>query len=303
MNTEQTTAHGPTATLVPADFVLGATAFARRCHEVFPGAARMIGSRETAAIIGALEGGVTKFHVVDAFRYADSGQPASSVEHPNINQLRSLAPLAAGEVLEAFAPEDQQSFVDRLFQQFSPRGLQASDRLTNVLELTRGLVSRRSVIDKLAAASSGRVSWLDSEQIDHELVLAGPLPNSAEISIDANLWLQAPPPQGAQRHILVPGWVLAGPGLDIRAGWWELEVSFLQPAEANMRLALVANGGVSTLLEVTLAGPANVAFSVEVLPAHRFVEIRLFKPDEPETLCEFSLQKLALRPQSDGRTK
>lgn len=79
-----------------------------------------------------------------------------------------------------------------------------------------------------------------------------------------------------------PGWIVVGPKQSFEKGVWRLNIDLVQPEAAAVVLDVIANSGVDVFVRTTLAGSARCAMHIDIKEWHRFLELRLFKPKEPE---------------------
>lgn len=284
--------------LSPADFLLEPSAFVQRCHQVFPSNNLLPGSLESQAIISSLQDGLSKLDVVDAFRFLHNRTLPSPLTSDFFEASRTESRPLNGDELATFAKDDDRVFVDLIFSYFSPIGLGEFDKLKAYADLKGGAISRKSLINWVSSHSSKKsVNW--SDDTDHmaaPVVMAGPIPQSVEIAIDARLWQQAPSACGLSGFILDPGWVLISPKYKLKPGPWLLELTLWQPQGGRVNIDIVTNSGLDRILDVELSGPATLTFCFEVKPADRLTEVRLYKPDQPEEFMRLSLGKLAIKP-------
>jgi hypothetical protein len=89
------------------------------------------------------------------------------------------------------------------------------------------------------------------------------------------------------------GWVIAGPKQQFPPGLWRLDVHILQPEDAVIVLDVVANAGIDILAKATLLGPARFSVRVDIRDWHHFIELRLFKPRQPEAAHRLDIRNLS----------
>lgn len=288
------------ARLRPADFVLNPEDFLKKCHQAFPSPVLLPDSPESKALLRALQQGISKLEIVEAFRFAHQ-HAAPLISSDRDEQVRDhLASHPTINDIIALAPEDDKLFIDLAFGLLFRAAAPQVDRLAAYAHLKSGAHDRKSVLHWLLAHSADRAPHLRGQDapIQHDIIFARPLPQSIEIGIDAHMWLQKPPvpPQSA---VIEPGWILAGPKRDLLPGRWVLEVQLWQPFGARVAVDVVANGGLKSYVSFELDGPASMMVSFQVLPSDQLVEARLFKPQQHEDLCHLGLTRLTLKPTID----
>lgn len=201
------------------------------------------------------------------------------------------------DVLEAFAPDDDEAFVDFCCERVLGKKLPNALRIQSSFELRKGSMKRVDFIESLRkfscfdgaytdlfkfGADSSTISTnqhvVNDGRADDQYVFLRTYKNGTRI-FSAEGWHQkiGSPTENTSIH---PGWLFSGPKKNIPAGQWIISLDFAQESNDQLVLDVVADCGLSSLLDITLNGPCIANFSFQIKPEHSFVEIRLRRPDE-----------------------
>lgn len=300
--------NSPARSLQAADFLLGAEPFVERCCAVYAGGESSLTPSESAALADAIRAGRPRIEIVEVVRQR-LDPLRYSAERPNVNGVaRTWDKFVVTDLLENFAPEDDEAFVRQVYSQLLDRDPSPIEAIEGKFDL-KGQFSRRDFIMRLARRSPSCRLTTDPP----------PLGVGGGFSTDGKLffnfityargtgWIVAPDvfvQPGVRDHAdacsddmlrLSEGWVIIGPKRSFPSGDWQLAIDLVQPERAKLVLDVVADAGLSVLTKFALAGPARLVVPFRIDPWHNFIELRLLKPVEDEQYRWLKVRQLALR--------
>jgi hypothetical protein len=298
-----------TPSLSAADFLLGAEAFVERCIAAYADDPSELSAGERAALADAIRAGRPRIEVVEVVRrrFSPLQFPA---ERPKVSGIAGhWSQFVVSDLLERFAPDDDEAFVRQVYAQTLDRSPSPIDVLEATFDLKSGSISRSELIQRLAARSPACRTSADKLATNSGALAAAWAKMSPEgmfqfrmiefdraggWSVAPDMWLQ--PTQTIDGALkLNEGWVLLGPKRSFPAGSWQLVIDLIQPARANLVIDVVANSGLDVLVKLDLTGPAQLAVPFTIQPWHNFIEVRLMKPAEEESYRWLKPRQLELR--------
>ena len=224
--------------------------------------------------------------------------------------MREIDSFVIADLLEKYAPDDDREFarfaIDRIL------GGNATDDELDAAQgelwlkpdrraFLEGLAARkmsrgqRAEISARAAGDTGEIRRLGGAAVEQagrkHVVVVRREPSGG--------WTAAPNVQVNVADVenvgwkTQEGWVVAGPKQPFPPGLWRLDVHILQPEDAVIVLDVVANAGIDVLAKATLLGPARFSVRVDIRDWHHFIELRLFKPRQPEAAQRLDIRNLS----------
>ncbi|HIE1652501.1 TPA: hypothetical protein ACXJGC_003776 [Burkholderia cenocepacia] len=221
-------------------------------------------------------------------------------------------PFLNADVLEAFAPDDDEAFVDFCCERILGKKLPDALRIQSSFELRKGSIERADFIESLRkfarfdgtdinlfkfGTNSSEISSnqhvVNDGSVGDQYVFLRTYKNGTRI-FSAEGWHQKI--GSPTEHIPVhPGWLFSGPKKNIPAGQWIIGLDCAQESNDQLVLDVVADCGLSSLLDITLNGSCIANFSFQIKPEHSFVEIRLRRTDKCGTgsiqISNFSMRR------------
>lgn len=307
-------AETPLTPLAATDFLLPPKAFVKRCVDAFD-LRDQVDESDRETLTALLSEGRSKLEIADALRSRKYPLAPSLIAPASKGAGVDLGPLIVVEELERFAPADDAAFLRQLYAQTLGREPTAIEALEGTFDLKSGRSTRRSLIEAVAIRTPGsRLSTISSAaKRSNPPDVAPSLSGFDVVSADgrveivflrmvAGLGLVRAPgtsfqPAGFRDGslLLEEGWLLAGPKLDAELGDWVLSVDLMQDENAEIALDIVANAGLDTLIKLHIVGPALLQTRFTVRPQDRFLECRLFKTRQIDSLNWLKIRNISMR--------
>jgi hypothetical protein len=315
-----------TRILTRLDFALPPEPFIRRCAEKLGLTETELGEEDVARLVSALRSGTRKLQIYETLRLRKS--PALTPRLlSDFVVTREPDQYVMRDLMVRFQPDDDAAFLRFAFHRICGRDPLPQERLAYEFDLRRGHINREKIVADLviAARQSGKDAAWDSlvEPLDDKTVnsfdgsarqfIPGRMRDSAGRDgfvfcrwvprvgwlIADNVWRQdnLPEENGWNLH---PGWVLAGPKRTLPSGDWRLDFDFIQAEDAQLILDVVANSGLDVLMRQSFLGPCAGAVALKIDRRHFFLELRLWKPEQPSELCWIQLRNLSLSRMGPG---
>jgi hypothetical protein len=295
--------------LTAADFLVTADEFVRRCAKAV--GLNDLSPVEVHLLSDAIQKGKHRLDIVDILiSKVDPEDPRLARPNPKF-VMREVDSFIIADLLEKYAPDD-----DREFARFAIDRILGGNATDEQLDAAQGELwlkpDRRAFLEGLAARRmsrgqraeiSARAAAGDIDGI-HRLGGATVQPAGQKHIVVVRHepgigWTAAANVQvsvadvdkaGWKTH---EGWVVAGPKQPFAPGLWRLDVHIVQPEDAVIVLDVVANAGIDILAKATLLGPARFSVRVDIRDWHHFIELRLFKPRQPEAAHRLDIRNLS----------
>jgi hypothetical protein len=203
------------------------------------------------------------------------------------------------DVLEAFAPENPEIFVDFSSQHILGSNLVGPVRTGLIFEIRKGTLSRREFLNTLSKqaifknqpvnffkyradlpgnelALDNRTLW---DRTGREQIIFARRYQDGNVIACREGWHQPLSVEDgdAQFH---PGWIFSGPKENLKPGKWLICLDISQEDNASLILDVIADCGLTNIFEINIFGSCLAKFSIEILPEYSFVEVRLRRPDD-----------------------
>ena len=296
--------------LTAADFLVTADEFVRRCAKAV--GLNDLSPVEVNVLSDAIQKGKHRLDILDILMSkVDPEDPRLTRPNPKF-VMREVDSFIIADLLEKYAPDD-----DREFARFAIDRILGGNPTDDELDAAQGELwlkpDRRAFLEGPRGAENGPRP--NAPRYPH----APPRGKSGGIHRLGGVAVQ---PAG-QKHVVVvrhepgvgwtaaanvqvsvadveqvgwktrEGWVIAGPKQQFPPGLWRLDVHILQPEDAVIVLDVVANAGIDILAKATLLGPARFSVRVDIRDWHHFIELRLFKPRQPEAAHRLDIRNLS----------
>lgn len=291
-------AEGVAGMLGPADFLVSAEEFVKRC-------ATAVGLTEISPIdveilAKAIRNGTSKLDILDVLM--NRADPLDArLSRPNPSAVtREIDSFVVVDLLERYSIDDDREFARFAYDKIlgeAPNDeeldaaqaylLRSADRYSFLETLVARKISRgqRAEISSKRAPSDhepaqrlrhigGNLLALNGETT---FVVVRHEPGMGWAAGD-NVQVNASIRDGKWKPNL--GWFVVGPKKSFVPGLWRLNVHLIQPKGATIILDVVANAGIDVLTRATLLGSANLGLRLDIKSWHHFLEVRLFKPEE-----------------------
>jgi hypothetical protein len=284
------------------DFLLGPEAFVERCAIALGLRETELTSLDRGALADAIKAGRPRFEILDVIR-ARRNPLDPDLQRPNCNSVPSeWSSFVVLDLLERFAPENNEAFVRQTFSQLLCREATTLEVIETTFDLKSGRTDRRGLIEKLAKRAGGaRLSSVHSVSLPIDRATSEPFKMLLIKYIEGEGWVLAPDitlhvprPKEGMLTRLEEGWVMTGPKRSLPAGAWRATFELVQADAAEIVIDVVANSGLDVLVRMTLSGPAQVSPCFEIKSWHHFLEVRLFKPTQPEPLRWIKIREISL---------
>lgn len=298
-------------TLGASDFLVSAEEFVRRC-------AKSVGAAdlepvEVELLATAIRNGASKLDVLDVLiARIDPLDPRLS--RPNPSALtREIDSFVVADLLERYSADDDREFARFAYDKIlgeAPAGEELDAAQGQLLRST----DRRGFLETLVARKLSRgyraeispQRELDQPQGQGLRPIGGAVlqPNGHRIFIVVrhepgmgwatgdNVLVNASIQDGKWKTH--SGWVVVGPKRSFQSGLWRLNVHLIQPKDAAVVLDVVANAGMDVLAKASLLGSANLSLRLDIKDWHHFIEVRLFKPQEPPDNNALDIRDISL---------
>jgi hypothetical protein len=294
--------------LTAEDFLVTADEFVRRCAKAV--GLNDLSPVEVHTLSEAIRKGKHRLDIVDILiAKVDPEDPRLTRPNPKF-VMREVDSFVIADLMEKYAPDD-----DREFARFAIERILGGNAADDELDAAQGELwlrpDRRAFLGELAARKmsrgqraeiSARAAAGETSQI-HRLggVAVQPAGQTRVVvrhepgvgwTAAANVQVSVTDVEkdGWKTH---EGWVVAGPKQPFPPGLWRLDVHILQPEDAVIVLDVVANAGIDVLAKATLLGPARFSVRVDIRDWHHFIELRLFKPRQPEAAQRLDIRNLS----------
>ncbi|WP_155631083.1 hypothetical protein [Burkholderia cepacia] len=243
--------------------------------------------------------GVPRLEIISAVERLAQGRISDNGTIPN--SLRQTdPPFLNSDILEAFSPEDNEAFIDLCCDRMLGKQLPAALRIQSSFELRKGSITRKDFINSLLKFANfdgkdinlfefgANAKTIELQQhvindgiLDGQYVFARRYQNGLSV-FSADGWHQKLGISDAN-HQIHPGWLFSGPKKNLPAGKWVISLDCAQGSNDQLVLDVVADCGLTNLLDVTLEGSCVANFSFQIKPEHSFIEIRLRRTDRSGT--------------------
>jgi hypothetical protein len=295
--------------LTAADFLVTADEFVRRCAKAV--GLSDLSPVEVQALSDAIQKGKHRLDIVDILiAKVDPEDPRLTRPNPKF-VMREVDSFVIADLLEKYAPDD-----DREFARFAIERILGGNPADEELDAAQGQLwlkpdrgafleglaarkmsrgQRAEISARAPAGETGGIRRLGGGTVEpvgqkhivvvrHEPGIGWTAAANVQVSV-------ADVEKGGWRTH--EGWVVAGPKQPFPPGLWRLDVHILQPEEAVIVLDVVANAGIDVLAKATLLGPARFSVRVDIRDWHHFIELRLFKPRQPEAAHRLDIRNLS----------
>ena len=295
--------------LTAADFLVTADEFVRRCAKAV--GLNDLSPVEVNVLSDAIQKGKHRLDILDILMSkVDPEDPRLTRPNPKF-VMREVDSFIIADLLEKYAPDD-----DREFARFAIDRILGGNTTDDELDAAQGELwlkpDRRAFLEGLAARKMGRGQRAEisaraaTGEIGgiHRLAGAAVEPAGRKHVVVVRHepgvgWTAAANVQVSVADVeqvgwkTREGWVIAGPKQQFPPGLWRLDVHILQPEDAVIVLDVVANAGIDVLAKATLLGPARFSVRVDIRDWHHFIELRLFKPRQPEAAHRLDIRNLS----------
>ena len=296
--------------LSEADFILPTEAFVQRCLQAAELTNAQIGAVTCRQLIEALRAGRTRSEVADAL--AHLARPLSETGADSAYNFVSqpMENFIVAETLTNFAPGDDAAFLAFAARKVLGREPIQGELLALEFDLRRSVTTRMVSIEWLVTLARAQGRHVVCEGLEQVIapaqgvgftVGAGGVMQFVAVRSTGNGSWEVAPFSLAQRLVvhnggwkLHPGWVLTGPKTSFEAGTWLLELEFIQSPTARMVVDVVANSGLDVLFCQEFVGSVAVGIKLDIQASHKFLELRLLKPDQEASLCWILPRRIAL---------
>jgi hypothetical protein len=271
-----------------ADFLLAPEAFVEHCLSAHDPDGRLFTKAERGVLIEAILAGRPRLEVLDAI--ADRADPsARKLTRPHLGDLlRDWDDRLVPDLLERYAPNDEEAFVRQAYSQLLARPPDSTELIKARSDLKSGRTTRRGLMETLAARSTaarhstGLALKADSGPNSGgapTFILVRPA-GPESWTLEPDVWLQPAPIRDGALQVS-EGWVLFGPKRSFPSGPWRLDIDIEQEETTELALSVTSNGGLDQLLAIELIGPARLKARFTIESWHRLVEVRLYRPAQP----------------------
>jgi|GEM_PF-2500383 hypothetical protein len=280
-------------------------------------------AQDRSALVQSLSEGRSRLDVFGAIsRTSSAGRLATMYDSPLNAIMHDSDAYFVQDVLERYAPDDDEAFLIHACQQILGRRNSELEHLACKYDLRRGTVTRGELLDRLVrqARSEGRLIGLASIMRDSPELSPAPPRSPSAIGWPGMLGINAKGQEEftlcrsdarggwlvLKNHLMQdisivdgfwkvgPGFLLAGPKYTLTPGTWQLSVEITQPDDARLELDVVANSALDVSFATTIIGSFSGSILVRIQPHHLFNEIRLAKPDQPAEAMFVRIDKIEL---------
>lgn len=296
--------------LSETDFALSAEAFVQRCIQAAELSSSQADAITSRLLVEALRAGRTRSEIANAIAHLarPSQKPVADSAYNSI--MQPMENFIVADMLVNFAPDNDSAFLTFAANRILGRDPIEGELLSLEFDLRRRAITRLASIEWLVTLARANGRHVVCEGLKHVPMPAqglgfsvnatGAMQFVALRATGISSW-EVAPSSLAQKSVvenerwkLHPGWVVTGPKTSFEPGNWLLKLEFIQPSAAAMVVDVVANSGLDVLFCQEFVGSVAVEIKLSIQASHKFLELRLLKPDQDSSLCWITPRHIAL---------